>query len=142
MFRQIEHSADLAVIVEAPTREELFREALNAARSLLVTDATKKSAELPQADRDSRLIVASGFDDEERLVGLLNELLHLIQYERWLPVRVDDLELDGDRVQARLAGLSGGARMPRLIREVKAATYHDLHITRGKVWSVRIVFDV
>jgi len=137
MFRFIEHPADLAVELEADSRELLFQSGLEAVIALLTGREDQKI--LP--DLSSASISADGFDDEERLVGLLNELLYLCQVKDFYPVSVKDVSFDKTQVNAAING-SSSEHGQKLIREIKAATYHDIKIKTGKTLKVKIVLDV
>jgi SHS2 domain-containing protein len=54
---------------------------------------------------------------------------------------ISEIIFKDDSVQAELSGSTWSDNQP-LTREIKAATYHDLHIEKGEVWRVKIVFDV
>lgn len=133
-FEEIDHTADRAVHVWAPTLEELFRQAARAMFSLMlpleeVPVVVRRESTLPMRDL------------ETGLVDWLNELLfwretHGEMY-RDFGVSFEDGE------NSRLRGwFEGGPASPRLA-VVKAATFHNLQIRREDdgLWHATIVFD-
>ncbi len=147
MFRFVEHQADIAVEMEANSREELFISALEAITAILTDDPERYTAPSVVDKKLNHLlgntsIRSTGFDDEERLVGLMNEFLYLCQVEGFYPLKVNSLTFSRENtVVADLSGLSGEHGL-QFKREIKAATYHDLHITSDKTWRVKVVMDV
>lgn len=140
MFRFIEHPADLAMEVESDSREGLFQDALEALATLLTgTENGHRSNDAPGAPTFE--IAAEGEDDEELLVGILNELLFQCQVGRWAPGRVRSVRFQPGRVTVVMSGVEGvGGR--GLAREIKAATYHNLQVKSGNRWSAQVVLDV
>jgi len=147
MFHFVEHKADLAVELEAKDRAELFKTALEALIELIIE---KPEDFVNIADLKENLlillnticIVASGFDDEERLISLMNEFLYLCQVKGFRPLYINNIKFDDKgNVTADLSGYPAESDI-QLIREIKAATYHDLKIESGKVWRVKVVLDV
>jgi SHS2 domain-containing protein len=131
MYRWIEHTAELELELEAPTEEEVFREAV-AAFAELVGDADGAGA-------DERRIELTGEDPAELLADLLDELVWLADAQGFVPERVAALEVDDRGLRATLTGHRGE---PRPI--VKAATRHRLALNRqdGGGWQGRVVLDV
>lgn len=137
MFKIVEHQADLAVELEGKTRKTLFKSGIDALIYLL-TGKDISSSDL----MDNVEISASGFDDEERLVGLLNEFLYLCHTEGFFPIKAKETAFDDkNRVTANLSGHRKGHGF-QLQREIKAVTYHNLKIQSGKIWRTKIVLDV
>ncbi len=147
MFRFAEHQADIAIEIEAESREALFRTALESLIILLTGDPDASDSALGVEEHwnqpvDNASIRAAGHDDEERLVDLMNEFLYLCQVNGFWPLRVEDVLFDnrGD-IEAVICGLKEHHERT-FSREIKAATYHDLKIKTGKVWRVKVVLDV
>ncbi|MBT7616215.1 MAG: archease [Calditrichaeota bacterium] len=138
MYRTIEHQADIAVEIKAVDRAGLFCTALEALVSLLTGNKERVSL----SDCSQVVISASGYDDEECLVDLLNELIFLCQVHKKFPVAIRDVHFDADQeVSAKIFVLE--ARKERaMYREIKAATYHNLRIIKSPSWRTEIVFDV
>lgn len=138
-YRQIDHTADLAIEVSAPGRDELFAEAL-----LAFTDCvTDRRRVEPRVER--RLTAES-----ETLEELMLE---------WLGAALVRFELDGllfsaarAAVKKAQAGWSIDAvclgeawseeRHPLKVL-IKGVTYHGLEVASGGgLWRARVIFDI
>lgn len=153
-FRFFDHTADVGVEAEAGSAEELFAAVTEAVVHLLL-------ARPPRAGDPGRLeeraFVATGPDLETLLVRWVNEILHWVQVEGWVPARAavtlrplaggDTTEgsardwdppggaAKGDRdegwsLTATCTGLPLDARAMGFRGEIKAATYHQLVVRR------------
>ncbi len=127
LYKFVDHQADLAVVVEADDREGLFLEALTALSNLIsgriAVDGTE-TGEDHSHNRESQVFTlrAIGYDDEERLVALLNELLYACQVDCWLPLEIESVRFDKEGgVTSQLRGISGMGSS-ELKRKVKATT--------------------
>jgi SHS2 domain-containing protein len=137
MFQIVDHTADIAIQLEADDREGLFHIGLEAVIYLLTSDVA-----FDRSVNSQFSITASGFDDEELIIELINELLHTCQNKNWFPLSVISVKnrSDGSLV-AVIRGISACFGYV-LSREIKAATYHNLNITKNSNWKVKIVLDV
>lgn len=130
-FREVGHTADWQLEVWAPELPELFKLAAQGMYSL----AHVEIAENPRISRDFRLAAE---DLETLLVSFLGELLYIGEDER-LAFDQIDLSIDGPQLSAHLSG----GEIKRQDKEIKAVTYHNLHITyQDSLYQVQIVFDV
>lgn len=131
--RQVEHTADLALELWAPTEPALWEEAALA----LIEILTGGAAVAPSAEREVRL---NTIDREDRLVQWMNEVLYWATVEGFL-VTGAALRTDGEALVGRAAGHAGGQHL--LEAELKSATYHDLEVIRADgLWRARVVVDV
>jgi SHS2 domain-containing protein len=130
-FQEVEHTADWAIDVWAPTLEQMFEQA---ARGMLVLTGVELA---PQA-RETRQLDLLAIDLESLLVNFLNELLY---WEESECLAFDDFHLTIEGLH--LTGWLAGAPIAVQIKEIKAVTYHNLmvHYDAG-VFRVRVVFDV
>ncbi len=130
-FREVPHTADVAIDVWAPDLESLFTEA---ARGFNAVAGAQLSAS-PRLIRDLNL---HEIDDESLLVAFLTELVYAQEQER-LGFDVFDLRIS----EHRLVGTAHGASLLALMKPIKAVTYHALEIRPGRGGlEVQIVFDV
>ena len=130
-FKEVSHTADLAVEVWAPDLEGLLRCAAHALYHLLGVKGAAQSREKQQFS------VELG-DDESLLVSFLNELLYVYQQDGcvWKDFA---FTRDSDRlvVNGWCECLDGEST------EIKAATYHRMDIQRTeRGLETIIVFDV
>jgi SHS2 domain-containing protein len=134
-YRELEHTGDLAIEVTAPTREQLFANAIIALSRLMVdADGTRRIKR-----RD--LAVASGADADtmrDLLAAALN--VFLIDGFIW---RDAEVTLSGKTMVASLTGEQFDPKRHQLIEELKAVTYHRLSVEQtSSGWRAIIVFDV
>jgi protein archease len=125
-----EHVGELELWVEASDEAGVFAEALRALGELL--------AERHMTGEELVDVMAEGGDRAALLAAWLEELLFLAETEGFVPERVEHLELEPNRVRARVAGRRGSP--PHL---VKAVTYHRLAfepVDGG--WRAAAVLDV
>jgi SHS2 domain-containing protein len=128
-YRWVEHTAELELEIEAAAEEEVFADALAALEELL------GPASGPEARRE---IAVGGADRPVLLAAWLEELVFLAEMERFVPERLESIELDAGGLRAAVAGRLGAP--PHL---VKAVTYHrlELRLDNGG-WRARVVLDV
>jgi SHS2 domain-containing protein len=133
-YQEVDHTADWALRVWAPSLADLFVEAAHGMYALA-------GAEPASLDPGStwRPVEVTGPDDEALLVGWLQELLYLTESEDWVLGACRVLELAPGRLRAEAAGQAGR----RLDKVIKAVTYHNLAIrsTDGG-YETTLVFDV
>jgi SHS2 domain-containing protein len=134
-YRWFDHTADVGMEVEGATIDILFE---NAARGLYAL----AGAPPVQGRRVEDEMKLRGADLEELLVSWLNELLYRLTTRGRCYDQMNVAVKDG----ALRAHLSGGVLpegSPRVTREVKAVTYHDLQVSETpQGWRARLVFDV
>ncbi len=131
-FEEVEHTADWALRVWAPTLPELFEQA---ARGMYALAGLKGKG----APRYSRTLELEGEDAETLLVHFLSELLYLAY--------VEGLVFDTFRLTFRdhhLTAQLEGSPVASYGKEIKAVTYHDLAIRKRPdgLLETMIIFDV
>lgn len=143
-WRTIEHTADLAVEVEASSLEELFLASGHALVGVLLgrESSDEYGGGRKTGDAVARRLELDAPDREALLIEWLRELIYLGDGEGLLFVGVEIAELTDERLEAdvELASPDPGTPMER---ELKAATYHDLTVERRDGnWYARVVFDL
>ncbi|MBD3236443.1 MAG: hypothetical protein GF330_07055 [Candidatus Eisenbacteria bacterium] len=139
-FVTIDHTADVALRVWAPSVERLFVEAARGLLSLL-TDPETVTA------REGRRLEVSGLDLEELLVAWLNEILYRFESEGLLLAEVTSAELSAGEDDHRFGARCRGERYDPQRHPpgvgVKAATYHNLRIAPDRLghYDVTLVLD-
>jgi SHS2 domain-containing protein len=127
-YRWVDHTAELELHVEAPTPEQVLRDALQALSELF--DGGSGEPETRNVDLDAPDLAAL-------LVRWLEELVFLADAEGFVPNDAD-VELRESRLRATLRGRSSATRPL-----VKAVTYHGLEFEPdGDGWHARVVLDV
>lgn len=135
-YELLDHTADTGFRVRAASLEALFVKAAEA----LVSIAVNPLCAVPV---ESRLLRCSGATLEDRFINWLNEVLWLLDGERFLPVQFDDLRLEGDDVSALASGepRDDARHPPRIV--VKAATFHQLVIREHNgMWEAEVFLDI
>lgn len=130
-YRFVEHTGEVELELEAPTRAGLFEAATEALAELL-------GAEELGGEREIEDLSVAADDDGALLAAWLDELVFRAETEGLVPVGVDRLQLGERSAQGRVAGVRG--EPPHL---VKGATYHRLAVERvADRWRARVVLDV
>jgi SHS2 domain-containing protein len=130
-FRFLDHTAELILELDAPTREGVLAEAVRALGELLDTGET---AGPPL----TRTIRATAPDDAALLAAWLEELVFLAETEGLVPRHVDDIAVAGGVATGVVTGVHGTP--PHL---VKAVTYNELELRpEGDHWRGHAVLDV
>ena len=135
-FEEIPHTADLAAKIYGKDMKELFRNAAFAMFSMMSDMGGAASGKTVEVG-----VSAKTPDREALLVAWLNELLYLSFRNKLV---FSDFEID-ELKPGMLNGRAHGVPIEKekLHFEIKAATYHDVHIIeRDGTYEVTIVFDV
>ena len=143
-FEQISHTADIQMRVYGATKEELFHNALVGMFQLLGPSAhgCKRvkdrivCAQLPI----TRSVDIEAPDEESLLVDFLSHAVYLsdVHDEAYLDVAIEILT--ETHIKAQLHGIVVNAFE---VVEIKAVTYHNLHIKQiDSVWQTDIVLDI
>ena len=135
-YESLDHTADLALRVWAPTTRELIEQATAGFIGTMVDPDTVEPAR-------EIAVKATGAGPEELLVGWLNEILFAFDAEGMAPSHATvDAVTDGE-VRGRLFGQDFDPLHNDVRNVVKAVTFHDLAVKRmGDLLEVTIVFDV
>ena len=135
-FEIIDHTADIGIVAYGSDYAALFKNAAVGMLSL-VTDLSKVEKKL------AKEIVLQEQDSVTLLVEWLNGLLYELEAEHLI---FNDFTLDlknGDRLTATCYGEKLDPRKHVIRREIKAATYHNLNITKeDNAYSATIIFDI
>ncbi len=134
-YREVEHTADWALEIWAPTLEALLHQA---AEGMYVLAGARQQ---PGA-RLTRKVVFSSPDTESLLVDFLEELLYLMT-EEGLVFDAFDLRVARLPEGFHLDAMLTGAPLMALKKEIKAVTWHNLVVRCGqRGWETMVVFDV
>ncbi|MBI2251916.1 MAG: archease [Armatimonadetes bacterium] len=132
-FSFLNHAADLGIIVYGKDKKEIF---YNAALGLL-------NLLYPLIKFTPKINYQFNFEgnsDEDLLISFLNKILYILEVEKIILFKFkfkfknsDSLFVDarGDKIDSF-----------KIKRDIKAATYHNLKIEKGKIWKTKIIFDV
>jgi SHS2 domain-containing protein len=131
-FKEVEHTADLALKVHGHSLKEVF---INAACGLFSLMADLENL-APSVSREVHLEAP---DRESLLVDWLNELLYLHEVEEEIYIRFEIENLSFTALSATV----WGTKVKTSNLTVKAATFHDLEIRETEDgYMTTVVFDV
>ena len=135
-YEIIDHTADVGMRVFGRTREELF---LNAAYGLF--DLIAGSSAVQQRVRRSFSLERETLD--ELLVEWLNALLYVFDTEQLLFCNFSVQHLTATTLSATATGERYDSSRHDIAAAVKAATYHNLQISEGRLgWEATVILDV
>lgn len=130
-FRELPHTADVALEVWADDLPSLFSEAARAVNFVA-------GARLGTGPRQRRSLRLEAIDDESLLVAFLTEMVIAQEQEH---LGFDEFELT---IEDRgLHGEARGSELTSLAKPIKAVTFHNLSIRRAdRGLEVEVVLDV
>lgn len=130
-FREVPHTADVALEVWAPDLSGLFSEAALGLNSI-------SGVRLGSGRPVSRRVSLEELDDEALLVAFLTEIVYAQEQDR---LGFDEFRLKIE--PHRLEGEMSGRLIAAIAKPIKAVTFHNLRITSiASGLRVEIVFDV
>jgi SHS2 domain-containing protein len=139
-FTLVDHTADVRLKVTGTDQEELFRQALAGMTALLAGSGGVPQTALRGGKTEDVAFRISAPDMESLLIDFLNEALFVMQSRRAFvrEVRFSLLQPQAAAGTFTLAPADG------FEKDIKAATYHDIHIRRRRDGSLQtvIVFDI
>lgn len=132
-FKEVEHTADVAIHVEGHDLQDLFRNAALGMNSLMA------AIDRPQEPPVRISLALDGGDAEALLVDWLSELAYLAESRRLIFRQFDFRKLSNRRLEAEIRGnVADGIQ-----KHIKAVTYHNLRIEKTRSGcEATVVFDV
>jgi len=135
-WQLFDHTADVGLRIDAPTRAELFEEAARALTSLLVDDPDTVEA------RETHRFALEAADPEDLLFDWLQALLVAFELRALLLTRFR-VTLEGSGLRAVASGERVDPTRHRLAHEVKALPYHGLSLRpTGGGWRAEVIVDI
>jgi SHS2 domain-containing protein len=138
-FKFIDHTADIAVEVEADTIEELFTVSAEAWKKIVFEGAAILK-------KDEKRINIAEDDHGSLLVRFLNDLNFLFQAKKWVCSSIKEIIIKKNNewnLSALLSGEPYNEKRHEVHLEIKAVTFHQMEIRKIKgKYSTRIVFDI
>jgi len=134
-YEVIDHTADIGIAAYGSDLNFLFANAAVGMLSLMIKTETMRHDV-------AKAISLAAEDSETLLIEWLNELLYII-YTEHLVLYKFDIFIDKGRLTAKCSGQRLEPGSYCFIREIKAATYHNLEIVnQDGEYSARIIFDI
>ena len=135
-FEFVDHTGDLGVRVSGESLPRLFEQAAEALTFILTDPETIRI-------KKTRKLLLKAKTDEELLITWLNEFVYLFDTEGLLFKVFEVLSIHDYHLEALAQGeIYIEGRHP-IKTAVKAATYHQLKISRHQgVWTAQVIFDL
>ncbi|MGM0568255.1 MAG: archease [Elusimicrobiota bacterium] len=132
-FRELEHTADAGIEGTGKSINRVFE---NTALGMLELSGAR-----PAYCREEKEIKITSPDIESLLVDFLNEIIFMINFQSWAPREIK-CDISEKKLKAKLKGASLSSKeMPAA--EIKAATYHNLKISKkGRNYKAEVFFDL
>jgi SHS2 domain-containing protein len=135
-YREIEHTADLAIEVTAPDLPTLFASSGEALYALIVDTATIKN-------RDHIAVTATGDGSVDLLHAWLCELLARFNIDGFIGKHCEISRLTDGEVVGKVSGEKLDLKRHAFRTEIKGVTYHEFKVWQEKgSWHGRVIFDV
>jgi len=135
-FTILDHTADLGVDITGSSLMDLFE---NAGRTLLHLMFRVK----PVKKADLIRISISGNDLADLMNKWLSEILYLYAGENLIVTGINIDSLSPASLNATLKTSPFNPKFHKIIREIKAVTYHQIAVTnKNGIWTARVIFDL
>lgn len=135
-YRVLEHPSDTGIEAFGRNPRDAFRQATLGLLAIIVDPASV----VPSIRRE---MVITGSDVENLLVKWLSEILYLYDGEDFLTSDVEIDRLSATELRAVISGEHIDPHKHRLRTDVKAITYHQLHVDeRPDGCTVTVYFDI
>src|ERR687897_1207393 len=135
-FREIDHTADLAVEITGTTFPALLA---GSGEALFTLIADPENIEM----RDEIVVSASGDGPEDLLHAWLCELLAQFNINGFIGKNCAIDQITADRAEGRIRGEKLDLTRHGFRTEIKGVTYHDFRVwQQNGLWHARIIFDV
>lgn len=135
-YQQIEHTADIGILVEGQDIQELFANA-----GFAFFDLTWELEAV-----EERLFYPLELEEEsltDLLIGFLRELLYLNQAEDYIFKRFEIKAASDTRLEALAFGEKYDPGRHKGKEEIKGVTYHQARVEKkGDRYQARVIFDI
>ncbi len=131
MYRWIDHTSEVELLVEAEDEPTVFADAVAALAELLDDGGAK-------GETDVQHLSGGAPDRATMLAELLGEIVFRAEHEGFVPVRLASIDIAGGRFEAAVTGRPGTTS-----QLVKAVTYHRLSFEPAEGgFRATVVLDV
>lgn len=137
-WKQSPHTADLAISIEASSREGLFRAAFDGLLGLQGIDTNP-----PNSGKFHEFNLEIEVDEiENALVDFLSECIYVMEVEEVIPYNIAELTYDGHELIVKMYCRPIRNSEQSDLGHIKAATYSDLKVTEESgIFRATIIFD-
>ena len=131
-----DHTADIGLAASADTLAELFEAIAEGLADLI---CPRNQVEV----KETRKITVKSQDIEALAVDFLTKVMVMMQTDRFVVAAVSVPQISEMAVEAVIEGEPFDPSRHEFHTEVKAATYHQLHVVRdGERWTSRVILDI
>lgn len=135
-LQEVDHTGDAGIRVTAPDCKTLFERAAAGMFAVVVEPETVRLV-------DEREIEVDGSDRDDLLVRWLSELNFIHLTEGVVLGGFDILEMSDSHLAALVQGERIDPERHTIYTEVKAVTYHGLHVAEEDgTWTAQVIFDM
>jgi SHS2 domain-containing protein len=135
-YEIIDHTADLGIIVKGPDVTHLF---INAALAMTELMVKGDSSDIVS----TREVVIQGEDFADLMVRWLGEILYLFEGEDLIVHSIEIKSISPMQLHVTLTLSSFRPERHRVLREIKAVTYHGISVGKANSgWESRVIFDI
>ncbi|UCD56957.1 MAG: archease [Candidatus Hydrogenedentota bacterium] len=135
-YEIIEHTADIGICVKAGNLEELFAVAACAMFDIMVDIAKVEPVHKAEISLEADCL-------EELFVTWLNELVFRAEISGTFFSKFEVYSVTDKSLKASVMGEPYNENVHSIGEHVKAATYHQLEVSRSdRGWLARVIFDV
>lgn len=135
-YELLEHTAEIGIKAYGENEKELFE---NLAEGMFSITADLENVK-PEVSCNFE---ASAENTQDLVFMYLSRLLYLFETKNILFCRFEIEKLQPGR---KIAGKAWGEPLNRekhkLLRDIKAVTFHNLEVKKNKVWSASVIFDI
>lgn len=135
-LKEVDHTGDAGIVVTAPDRRRLFERAAAGMFAIVVDmDLVEPLLE--------RTVDVEGSDMEDLLLRWLSELNYIHLTEAMLFRTFSIMAMSDVSLSAKIFGERIDPARHTIYTEVKAVTYHGLHVVElDDEWEAQIIFDM
>jgi|LSQX01.1.fsa_nt_gb SHS2 domain-containing protein len=140
-FELVEHTADIGLKIYGKDKRELF---INAARGMFFLITGSVVSSVRDKPKKYFTVESSASNLEDLIISWLNDILYIYDTEFVIFYEYTINSMTEKRIKARVAAIEIEGSPYQIIKEIKAVTYHDLHVYQNKDgrWEANIVFDI
>ena len=140
-FELVEHTADIGLKIYGKDKRELF---INAARGMFFLITGSVVSSVRDKPKKYFTVESSASNLEDLIISWLNDILYIYDTEFVIFDEYTINSMTEKKIRARIRAIRMEDSPYQIIKEIKAVTYHNLHVYQNKDgrWEANIVFDI
>lgn len=144
-FDLIPHTADIRLVIQGTTREELFTAALEGMASIIMhackpENTNAQDIKLKTTYETSAVISTTSIDITALLIDFLSDVLTQTHLQKTVFTHLIFHELSDTHIHATIYG----NKVTHFDEDIKAVTYHEANVIKNSIgnYQTTIVFDI